>query len=371
MEANTQKEIIEKYNKNDYILSFAVEGVNVFVTDIHRDVYMELEALFIIDNGMFKQYFTKKAFERALERGVDFYSSEEKFNSYVNEVKSHHAEFKQFFETEIKGKDSISKETLQKFFFHTVKLCKDYTMMNIEHTDKAFTLKEQNKIIEENLNTVSTLKDEVRDFMNTVLFEDDGYAPHVFKILSNQFSVDSSILENLTQKELLDLYDRRSPNIEVIEKRQESFISTYDNDLPYEGATAREIAKKFDEEEVVDTNQIIGQMASKGKVSGVVKIIPVDYSEIEEMNNEMSKMNKGDILVAKTTAPELMISCEKASAIVTDIGGLLSHAAIVSREFGIPCIVGTGNATKILKDGDEVEVDADNGVVNIIKKMSP
>ena len=50
------------------------------------------------------------------------------------------------------------------------------------------------------------------------------------------------------------------------------------------------------------------------------------------------------------------------------MGGLLSHAAIVSREFGIPCIVGTGNATSILKDGDQVEVDATNGIVKITKK---
>mgnify|MGYP001614866007 CR=1 FL=1 len=222
------------------------------MTDIHRDVYMKLEVLFIIDNGMFKQYFTKKAFERALEKGVEFYSNEKTFNSYVDEVKSHHIKFKEFFEKKIQNKEIISQETLQTFFYHTVKLCKDYTMMNIEHTDKAFTLKEQNKTIKKNLDIVSILKDKVRDFMNTVLFEDEGYAHHVFKILSGQFSVDSSILENLTQKELLNLYDGRSPNIEAVQRRQECFISTYNNDLPYEGATAREIAKKFEREEITD-----------------------------------------------------------------------------------------------------------------------
>ena len=57
----------------------------------------------------------------------------------------------------------------------------------------------------------------------------------------------------------------------------------------------------------------------------------------------------------------------KAAAIITDEGGITSHAAIVSREYGIPCIVGTENATKVLKDGDRVEVDAIKGLVKIIQ----
>ena len=81
----------------------------------------------------------------------------------------------------------------------------------------------------------------------------------------------------------------------------------------------------------------------------------------------MEKMEQGDILVAETTAPELLVACKKAGAIVTDMGGLMSHAAIVSREFGIPCIVGTQNASRILKDGDMVEVDANTGIVAIIR----
>ncbi len=109
-----------------------------------------------------------------------------------------------------------------------------------------------------------------------------------------------------------------------------------------------------------------GKAASLGKVKGKVKIINVDYSDLVALNREIAKMNQGDILIAETTAPELMVACKKAAAIVTDIGGLLSHAAIVSREFKIPCIVGTENATKIFKDGDIVEVNAEKGIVTRI-----
>ena len=64
----------------------------------------------------------------------------------------------------------------------------------------------------------------------------------------------------------------------------------------------------------------------------------------------------------------MMPALIKAAAIVTDEGGVTSHAAIVSRELGIPCVVGTKIATKVLKDGDLVEVDANNGIVKILKR---
>jgi phosphoenolpyruvate synthase/pyruvate phosphate dikinase len=78
--------------------------------------------------------------------------------------------------------------------------------------------------------------------------------------------------------------------------------------------------------------------------------------------------NKGDVLVATWTEPKYTPIMKLASAIVTDEGGLTSHAAIVSRELNIPCVIGTKNATKVLKTGDMVEVDANNGVVKIINK---
>ena len=77
-------------------------------------------------------------------------------------------------------------------------------------------------------------------------------------------------------------------------------------------------------------------------------------------------MKDGEILVAPMTSPDYIVAMRKASAIVTDVGGLMSHAAIISRELGIPCIVGTKIATQVLKDGDLVEVDANKG---IIKKL--
>jgi pyruvate,water dikinase len=115
----------------------------------------------------------------------------------------------------------------------------------------------------------------------------------------------------------------------------------------------------------MNVNEIKGIIASKGIHKGRVIIMP--FSPSYDYNKKTNKMKKGDILVAVSTGPEMMAACLKAGAIVTDEGGICSHASIVSRELKIPCIIGTKIATKILKDGDLVELDANKGIIKILK----
>ena len=81
----------------------------------------------------------------------------------------------------------------------------------------------------------------------------------------------------------------------------------------------------------------------------------------------MPKIQKGDIIISPMTRPHFVPALKKASGIVTDFGGMLCHAALISREFGIPCVVGTKYATKVFKDNDLVELNAYEGVVRKIK----
>jgi len=77
----------------------------------------------------------------------------------------------------------------------------------------------------------------------------------------------------------------------------------------------------------------------------------------------LKNVRKGDIIIASMTRPEFMPALKKAAAIVTDEGGITCHAAIVSRELNIPCIVGTKIATRVFHDGDIVDVRANHGIV--------
>jgi pyruvate,water dikinase len=109
-----------------------------------------------------------------------------------------------------------------------------------------------------------------------------------------------------------------------------------------------------------------GLAASPGMVSGIVKKIK-DISEI-------ARVEIGDILVTEMTNPDMIPALKRAAAVVTDEGGRTCHAAIVSRELGIPCIVGSGTATQVLHDGMEITVDATRGVVysgNLMPKVKP
>ncbi|MFA5077074.1 MAG: PEP/pyruvate-binding domain-containing protein, partial [Candidatus Micrarchaeia archaeon] len=98
-----------------------------------------------------------------------------------------------------------------------------------------------------------------------------------------------------------------------------------------------------------------GLAASPGIGVGKVKVCATA--------KEIGKMSKGDILVAPMTTPDFVPAMKKAGGIVTDQGGMTSHAAIVSRELGIPCIVGTGSATTVLRDEMLVSVDGERGIV--------
>ena len=117
----------------------------------------------------------------------------------------------------------------------------------------------------------------------------------------------------------------------------------------------------------VSKDIIKGKGVGGGKVRGKVQIISNnDY----DISNKVRSFKKGRILVTEMTRPQIITICNKAKGIITNEGGVLSHAAIISREFHIPCVMGTKIATKILKNGDEVEVDADNGIVKVIKPYS-
>ena len=116
------------------------------------------------------------------------------------------------------------------------------------------------------------------------------------------------------------------------------------------GQEKRAAVKKIDAKAI-----LTGLAASPGVASGkVVKVVTLD---------DMHKVVKGDILVTRMTTPDMVPAMEKAAAIVTDEGGSTSHAAIVSRELGVPCVVGTSQATELLNDGDEVTVSGSEGKV--------
>jgi phosphoenolpyruvate synthase/pyruvate phosphate dikinase len=152
-----------------------------------------------------------------------------------------------------------------------------------------------------------------------------------------------------------EIEKRKKPHAYVIWDRQKPLF--------YHGEEAQQIHEKYLKADISNATSIVGTIANKGIKRGRAKLL----LHGENMVKQIYEMEEGDILVTGNTRPDMMLALEKASAVVTDEGGICSHAAIVSRELGIPCVIGTVNATKIFKEGDIIEVDGDTGVVRKIE----
>ncbi len=187
----------------------------------------------------------------------------------------------------------------------------------------------------------------------------DARVSSLYNSIARRLRLELSSLFALTSNEILESLKRNQVIIDaaILKERQKGYclmlhkgkINFYKPSSDKNNSTVTKRNKRLK-----------GTPASKGKVRGSVRII--------NSLKDLPTLKKGEILVTKMTRPEHGIALDRAAAFVTDEGGLLSHAAIVAREMKKPCITGTKNATRILRNGDFVEVDATLGIVTILRK---
>lgn len=166
----------------------------------------------------------------------------------------------------------------------------------------------------------------------------------------------------LFPEEIIDALKKRKTLEPLAQERMKFCVTTdeFGNYRIFAGTRAQKIASKYDLPKPGVKKQTIlhGMSANPGTVKGRVRKVLLD--------SEFSRFKSGEILVSLQTMVHYLPIMKKAQAILTEFGGLTSHAAIVSRELGKPCIVGIPNLITSLKDGDRVEVDAEKGVVRKI-----
>lgn len=150
------------------------------------------------------------------------------------------------------------------------------------------------------------------------------------------------------------------PPVEKIQERVDGYVLIRKNGSEtiqiFSGSEAdRMIQTELAHLEQHQEDAVQGTVGSPGTMTGPARLVITKH--------DLRKVEDGDVMIAVTTHPDFVPAMRRCAAIVTDEGGITSHAAIVSRELGIPCIVGTMHATSILKDGDQVFVDAEKGIV--------
>ena len=164
-------------------------------------------------------------------------------------------------------------------------------------------------------------------------------------------------LAYFTDKEVMNFlkmgqsFDRE----EIVRRKQSLIMIQKDEGLKVISSEWRILDIIKTELEEKETIILKGDTANPGIAEGLVRIV--------RGITEVKKVQKGDILVSPMTTPDMILAIKKASAIVTDEGGITCHAAVISRELDIPCVVGTKEATQKLKDGDWVKVFAGDGVI--------
>lgn len=202
-----------------------------------------------------------------------------------------------------------------------------------------------------------------RVYSEGLLKELDFYFRVLLKKILSKNSEFYDLLAVISFTELKNLVENNKlPELSELKKRLAGYIY-YQNNLLLD----QNFAEFLQKHDLSYTNLTVeaDQAELKGQVASLGGIVRATAQVI--MNSEEIKLFKlGNILITPMTSPDYLDAIKKAGAVVTDEGGVTCHAAIVSREFKIPCVIGTKFATKIFKDGDMVEVDAKNGVIKKI-----
>ncbi len=163
-------------------------------------------------------------------------------------------------------------------------------------------------------------------------------------------------MHSMASEEILfHLGNPKAPIPDISSRSSYAVVRSDDNVSLHYGKVADDIRKELLKEDYSKIREVKGTIAYPGKVCGNAKVIMTDRG--------ISKIDKGNIMVCNLTNPNYTPAFDKVAAIVTDEGGLLCHTAIMAREFKLPCVIGTKIATRVFKDGDLVEVDANRGVV--------
>jgi phosphohistidine swiveling domain-containing protein len=216
-------------------------------------------------------------------------------------------------------------------------------------------LDEEGHLLAELASDMAAIKDEYKLAMNKILY----FFEPLFVEIAKRADKPLAYIKDLAPEEIKDVLDHRVIDETMITRRFENRVLLAFKKKFYVliGAEAAEFKQKYLEVDQAQ-DKLTGRCASRGHAVGMVKVV----LSLEDF----SKLKSGDILVVMNTSPDFTPIIKLAGAIIAEEGGLTAHVSIVSREMKVPAVVGVHHATEILHDGDEVEVDADRGVVKIL-----
>ncbi|MFT4304201.1 MAG: PEP-utilizing enzyme [Candidatus Woesearchaeota archaeon] len=363
-------------NSKKYKNMFRWDGV---ITCIHSEFFMKgshgkIDPIIMYDGKVWHTFLNIKKEKECNHAGLRLLSNKNRYKKYSSE-------FRQYIKdlTYMNKKyrfDNNKKVTITEFrkiIKNIGKLWEYYGYTEYFFTDFAYEKKQKNKLLDNNIKDLNKLKVEGRKALNETIFE-KGILVKLLKYihktyLQNEFN--EKYTKFLYQDDIEKIIMGKKVNKKAIISREEGYglIKKGDKITKLNQKAVDVLKKSLIRKKGKNTNKILkGKCVYHGKVYGRALIAPMlttkkDIISLIKKKEKLFKKNEYYILIAHSTSPELITLIDRAKAIVTDQGGMLSHAAVIARERRLPCMVGTNNATKIFEDNELIELDAKKEIV--------
>ncbi|MDP1728789.1 MAG: PEP-utilizing enzyme, partial [archaeon] len=357
--------------KESYVFICRFKELPYLISDLFMQGYAKHKPYYCYVNGFWYSYFTKESYELALDEGLTKIKKDGWIKNFEFEYKSL-VNKSSDFKIDLDKTKKLTKSKINEFFDYLKLLLQYYYPLDHFFTDKAFAESEKNKSLRPAVNKMGELKNFFREKLNEIVLYPNNMTQQYLQRISENYNVPFESLYLYSAEEIGKIPEGFRLSRKEIQGRSTKYAMYYDGEKShyYSEKEADKIIEEIHEEPISD-NVLKGIPANKGKITAKARVLEYTLNTLKDfgkIENLIKSMQKGEILVTETTGPEIMKACNKAIAIITDEGGLLSHAAIIARELKIPCIVGTKFATSTIKTGDLIEVDANKGIIKILKK---
>ncbi|MDB5204655.1 MAG: atp-grasp fold subdomain 1 [Candidatus Taylorbacteria bacterium] len=357
------------FNIDEYQRLFSFYGYIPFIFSYcFAKNYLRFGAIAFSDQEEWLSFVSKKKLGASLKEGVIIYGHKKNYLNFYKGVYGTIDSIRSL--TSMILSSDFNKKTIEKYLGLLDRFRDLYRKTEFFFTDDVFANQDKYPDFKDNFKTFEKLKLDGRKFLNELFYSEKPFFVDVLTAVAKKKNVNPNNLLSYTLDELMDLFNGNQVDQSTIQKREQAYLF-------YIARGKIKIACGEDAKELIhniresrnNTQVLKGVIASQGKVVAKAYVIKVSMKNLSSISKVIDEMNQGDVLIVESTEPSVIQACKKASAILTNQGGMMSHAAIVAREFKIPCIVGLGNATNLINTGDLIEVDANAGVVKIIKKV--
>ncbi len=368
-------DFLDTLQPEQYERAFCFKSIGYLLGYYCLSHYRQRNMLVVFDHDMFRMYIQKAAMAKTLVQGLELFSDERKFTEFAQgfreiivECEAYIAKAKEMHSVTIGDLQDL-QNLLDKLYYYFEKT--EFFFTDACYEQKTPTLEKNLFVLGDDLKMKS--RPLLIELLTTVLYRFASLAIEKQRLDLEEVKFWSP--EELTRF----LKTGETVPMTISQERRRGFVLASYNEKEVEsleGADKETILKRFAEpKNFSEVQTFTGKVANIGKVTARARVILANLNEDYETfakKVHLMEMHEGEILVTETTSPEFVPLMKKAGGIIANQGGLNSHAAIMSRELNVPCLVGTKHATDILRTGDLIMLDAIStpGQVTIIERAA-